>query len=43
MEQYEALEMRVTDFDAEDVIATSPVGTTNWQSITTIIPENPDN
>ena len=39
MEQYEALEMRVTAFDAEDVIATSPDGVTSWQSITTIIPE----
>jgi len=39
MEQYEALEMRVTAFDAEDVIATSPVGTTNWQFITTIVPD----
>ena len=39
MEQYEALEMRVTDFDAEDVIATSPDGVTQWQYITTIVPE----
>jgi hypothetical protein len=27
MENYEALQIKVTAFDSEDVIATSPVGT----------------